>query len=162
MLFLVDSGAGSCDAASGTLLTFCCVFAAVGESLGVLSERSDLLFAATTGVLGGFDELKKRPPPKDEYSRCDAGRRLRMRPSTDMISTINRTIYHIHPIPSREGYVTVTISPRPSFSITSSHSIFSPVSRHTTSVGSIELVLICRFSKNDRPSTTSKCTSSAR
>lgn len=75
MLFLVDSGAGSCGAASGALPTFCCVFAAAGESFGVLSERSDLLFAATTGVLGGFDELKKRPPPKDEYRRCDAGRR---------------------------------------------------------------------------------------
>ena len=75
VLFLVDSGAGSCGAASGALPTFCCVFAAAGESFGVLSERSDLLFAATTGVLGGFDELKKRPPPKDEYRRCDAGRR---------------------------------------------------------------------------------------
>lgn len=75
MLFLVDSGAASCDAVSGALPTFCCVFAAAGESLGVLSERSDLLFAATTGVLDDFDELKNRPPPKDEYGRCEAGKR---------------------------------------------------------------------------------------
>lgn len=47
-----------------TLLVVDDVF--VAESLGELSEVLDLFFAATTGVLGGLEELKKRPPPNEE------------------------------------------------------------------------------------------------
>jgi hypothetical protein len=38
----------------------------VAGSLEAPSEVSDLFFAATTGVLGGLEELKKRPPPNEE------------------------------------------------------------------------------------------------
>lgn len=62
----------------------------------------------------------------------------------------------------RLPHVTVTNSPLPSFKITNSHSNFSPLSRHSTSVGSAASTLICLFSKNDLPSTTSKWGSSER
>src|SRR6266576_7045630 len=61
---------------------------------------------------------------------------------------------------SQHCQVTVTISPLPSLRMTNSHSILSPVSRHTTSVGSTAFIRICRRSRNDLPSTISKCGSS--
>lgn len=74
--------------------------------MDVLSERSDLLFVATTGVLGGFDELKKRPPPKDEYVRRDTGRRQKIWANADMIpAQTTHTIKHtINTIISRDCY----------------------------------------------------------